>query len=1150
MFVLALLKIICSDHNNTSIRPDSKATRHHSSLLEQVTAMRSNVYFVFSLLLSWAGATPPGFVEELVATTQYKFTNTGAFATAPNGDSLLFLGSKFGQVYVIINPNDDPENQHLLMDMPVCTNGERGVQTVLPHPNFQQNAFLYVYRTERREGCDFDGITGPWNRLSRFTVSMDGDFPTIDKSTEISLFRGPTQTASNHNGGGMAFGNDGFLYVAIGDGGMDGHKHAQNQQTLNGAVLRYIYFFQKRRPLSIVRQQKTTNSLFSIILYRVTEGGDIPDDNPFAGPKGVRCNETGIVPKGSGKGSACLEIYAMGLRNPYRLAMDPNTMGKVRFFIGDVGAKVWEEINECGTDYAGANYGWTIREGPCKRDSDTKCDEAIQFDDPIYWYSHRRFTAGGAITGGAFVPNGVWPRAYESTYLFTDYTFGAIYHLTMGGIDCRSCSPPTPKYSNVTFHAASVVVDMFFGPFNDTQALYYLSLYDNSIRRVRFTGDKNRSPTAVLKVNINYVARGQLMQFNASESSDPDGDLLSFRWDFGDGGISTDLAPTHKYDDRKQYQVKLSVEDPSGLVSHAFQSIVVGHPPNVTIDSPSEGSTFAVGDVFTLSGSVWFINGLGKQVFLDTLEWEVQQHHADHWHPFLAPTKGNNILIDRAPPPEDYVAATNSFLRVLLTGTDKNGLKKTVIRDIQPRRTYLDFDSEPSGLRVSIDGSFVTTPAHVLSWEHHTLNVDVEDQGNYKFREWSSGPERNQNIIVPASDANDAAMHTAFFDTMHPRPSPSPLQTVTPPSEWPLREPTAGPQRGSLSPSESLSSPPSIQMPIVIESIPLVRPYRTDCTPEDPCSRCQGHCRQDKDCGPGLICFYKDNGVEGQDSVPGCLGSDISLTDWCTIGSRDPDDPIPLVRPFRKFCNRDEPCGRCEGHCFDNDDCEGDLVCFQKDEGLTGIDAVPGCIGEDKSKTDWCTTVKAIEQATLRPVVTLPSNLPSAPSPPVFRLPTPPAPVDVVLAPVLAAIPLVRPLRRDCGPSNPCGRCQGHCRSDSDCATGLICFYKDHGSPGQHSVPGCLGFDQSLSDWCTVGTRLDTDVIPLVRPFKRFCLPVEPCGRCEGHCFNDHGCQGDLVCFQKEQGRPDENAVPGCIGEDISRTDWCTTTEAILAQLT
>jgi glucose/arabinose dehydrogenase len=186
-------------------------------------------------------AVPTGFVDELVTITKTGFTTTGVFARTMEGDNLLFLGAKRGKIFVMINPDTgDTSNQVILMQLPVCDNGERGVQTIVAHPDFETNGYLYIYRTEYKEGCYLDSTTGPQNRLSRFTVSTSNDNggPTIDPSTELSLFRGPIQNAYNHNGGGMAFGNDGYLYIAIGDGGRIGDYHSQNRQTLNGSILR------------------------------------------------------------------------------------------------------------------------------------------------------------------------------------------------------------------------------------------------------------------------------------------------------------------------------------------------------------------------------------------------------------------------------------------------------------------------------------------------------------------------------------------------------------------------------------------------------------------------------------------------------------------------------------------------------------------------------------------------------------------------------------------------------------------------------------------------------------------------------------------------------------------------------------------------
>ena len=196
-------------------------------------------------------SVPLGFVDELFVSAAHKtanlLTNTGAFAKDAHGNVLFFLGSKEGMIRVMVNPPDgdyddidDVKSFSTIMELPVCNDGERGVQSILPHPDFETNGYLYIYRTEKVGECKLDYKEGPNNRLSRFTVvsSGDGTPPTIDPKSEVSLFRGPTQGGKNHNGGGMAFGNDGFLYITIGDGGSTADKYAQNLRTLNGKVLR------------------------------------------------------------------------------------------------------------------------------------------------------------------------------------------------------------------------------------------------------------------------------------------------------------------------------------------------------------------------------------------------------------------------------------------------------------------------------------------------------------------------------------------------------------------------------------------------------------------------------------------------------------------------------------------------------------------------------------------------------------------------------------------------------------------------------------------------------------------------------------------------------------------------------------------------
>ena len=183
-------------------------------------------------------------------------------------------------------------------------------------------------------------------------------------------------------------------------------------------------------------------------ILRITSTGGIPPSNPFQGAGTARCNVTGRTTAGN----KCQETFAWGLRNPFRFAFDPNAAG-TRFFINDVGQGAWEEID---LGIAGADYGWNVREGPCVNGSLTNCGAPpAGMTNPIYSYSHPE-SGCAAITGGAFVPNGVWPSSYDGTYLYGDYTCGKIFVLTPNG---------SGGYTRSEFtNDVGAVVNMTFGP--------------------------------------------------------------------------------------------------------------------------------------------------------------------------------------------------------------------------------------------------------------------------------------------------------------------------------------------------------------------------------------------------------------------------------------------------------------------------------------------------------------------------------------------------------------------------------------------------------------------------------------------------------------------------------------------------------------
>ena len=281
-----------------------------------------------------------------------------ALALRPD-DPALYVAERPGRV-IALRDGADPEVVLDLADR-VSLGSEQGLLGIAFSPD---GGFLYVDIT------DVGGDT----RILEFRVEDEG----IDPSSEREVLR-VDQPYSNHNGGNLAFGPDGYLYVALGDGGSAGDPEgrAQSVSTLLGKLLR--------------------------ISPRPSDGEPygIPPDNPFVGREGARP-----------------EIWAYGLRNPWRFSFDRETGD---LWIGDVGQASWEEIDvEPAGSAGGLNYGWDVREGTHPFESGSTDPEMVV---PVFEYPHDGSTC--AVTGG-YVYRGEDIAALAGAYVFADYCSGRL----------------------------------------------------------------------------------------------------------------------------------------------------------------------------------------------------------------------------------------------------------------------------------------------------------------------------------------------------------------------------------------------------------------------------------------------------------------------------------------------------------------------------------------------------------------------------------------------------------------------------------------------------------------------------------------------------------------------------------------------------
>lgn len=687
------------------------------------------LYALVLLLLTRANfgwSLPQGFHDEVFldkSVIDFRHPMDFDFYVDRDGSAKLILVDRLGFVYWMDNPESSPEKQ-LILDISsrVCGDGSRGLLSAVLHPEFQTNRWLYVFYTRVTDGaCNLDRETGPVNRVARYVVSTYDN--TVDTSSELVILESSRTTMNFHNGGDMKFGKDGYLYITTGDGGLK--SVSQDPSDLLGSVL------------------------------RVTEDGSIPPGGNAFTSNVARCNVMGRPPTGQ-ETARCAEIWAKGLRNPFRFAMDPNA-DETRFFIGDVGRGTWEEINEGGANFRGANYGWEEREGPCEKGSDTKC-EISEYTDPVYWYIHDGIDGslgGGAVVGGAFIPNGLWPDEYDGKYIFGDYVFEELYLLTPRE-PCRTgCGQPIPAFRNTTIHSYPKIIDAHFGPYFGTQALYYLGRDSDlgAIRRIIYTGTTgNRPPVPILTASSLYAEVGELVVFDASRSFDPDGDRMKFKFQFGqDKSRSWEKNPivSYRFNEPGKQRIRMRIKDKPGDRDNARIDIFVGELPNAEIISPPPDTFFAVGDQLILSATATTHDG--KALPDSSLSWEVRKHHNIHFHPFFD-GNGNDLLTPHTPEPEDIFASLDSYLEVILRVAGTDGLEREVRRNVYPKIIEVDFDTSPSGLGLSIFDYDAITPMTVSCWENQRLVVEAVENPGYSFLRWSDGGK--QQRVIHVSEGN------------------------------------------------------------------------------------------------------------------------------------------------------------------------------------------------------------------------------------------------------------------------------------------------------------------------------------------------------------------------------------------------------------
>ncbi|MDX1906717.1 MAG: PQQ-dependent sugar dehydrogenase [Bacteroidia bacterium] len=632
-----------------------------------------------------AANLPPGFAEVQVADG----LDPTAMAELPDG-RILFTEKK-GLVRVI-------ENGILLPDpflsLDLDNYNERGLGGIAIDPGFQQNKFIYLFYTVKNANH---------NRVSRFTAS--GNY-AVPGSERVLLDLDP-MTGTIHNGGAMAFGPDGKLYISVGDGA--NADAAQPLTSLLGKVL------------------------------RINPDGTIPEDNPF-------------YTQATGKYRA---IWARGFRNSFTFAIQP---GSGRILANDVGSSEYEEVNEV---HRGGNYGWPALEG-------NRTNQVVPegYEDPAYAYDH---TVGCSVIAAAFYnPDSIrFPASYTGKYFFGDYCQGYLKTLDLGSGQVELFATGVDRPVALLTARDGSLYYMARGGIGGGSELDNTSSDEGSIWRIFYTGNGaplvSRQPADVLvsagepaafEVQVTGVAPFQF-QWQRGGADIP-----------GATSARYELSQTFLADSGAAFRCLIQNTQGATTSQIAYLRVTADQRPVPVILSPMPGALYSGGDTIRFAGGATDPEAgiLGD----NDLTWRILFHHDTHTHPALEPVSGISGGVFLVP---DFgEMSPNVWYRILLTATDPQGLSKTVYRDVFPRKADFVLQTAPSGLRIGVEGNQQVTPATITGVQGMTRSLTAPraqliGDTLYVFSAWSDGntqPER----VFQLTDAGGT--FTAVYEKVIP----------------------------------------------------------------------------------------------------------------------------------------------------------------------------------------------------------------------------------------------------------------------------------------------------------------------------------------------------------------------------------------------
>jgi glucose/arabinose dehydrogenase len=628
---------------------------------------------------------PSGFIRERIATE----LNPTSMVLAPDGR--IFITEKNGVIRII---RDDQLLNDPFLTLEVDDSNERGLGHMVLHPDFEHNGYYYVFYTVPGEHH---------NRISRFRAI--GDF-TVPGSEQIILDL-DRLGSEVHNGGDLIFGIDGYLYVAVGDGGQN--WLGEDLGSTNGKVL------------------------------RIDDEGHPVADNPWVDLNYLRANY----------------VFAYGFRNPFTMTLHPLT-GEI--FVNDVGGSNFEEINRLEQ---GAFYGWPKVEG--KR---TNQVVPAEYMDPVFQYSHANHYC--AIVGSTFYHPVLnqFPEAYTGRYFYSDYCTGHIRMLDPEtGMDKGIFINDGDRVIDLDVSADGSLYYLERKGLGDGSPEDNTGTNEGTLWKVSYTG--SGAPFISVQPQSVLVSVGEDATFSVLASGA--GPLL-YTWLLNGEELetTTESALTLREVTLEQDSaiIQVLINNDFGQINsqQCILSVTSNHRPEPMITSPVSGATYKAGNTISFSGLA--NDEEDGSLTPVSLSWRIDFHHGTHSHPALSWTSGisgGEWLI-----PGIGETSSEVWYRIYLKATDSEGFSKVVHSDIVPEVGHFEVLSLPQGLIIGLDGTQQVTPYQVegvrgisryLSPPYKQVNGD----SIYFFKNWMDGAIAI-NREVKTSDENQT--FTGLFDAI------------------------------------------------------------------------------------------------------------------------------------------------------------------------------------------------------------------------------------------------------------------------------------------------------------------------------------------------------------------------------------------------